>query len=299
MIEGAGETPARDAASVIVARDRDGNLEVYLMRRAAGGFLGGFYVFPGGLVEDADLSEDLVPRIRLFETALQAFSGARGRGAVVAAIREAFEEAGLLYAENGSRGMEGLSGGQAAAHRERSRAMNTPMAEFCARHGLVLRGDRLLPWARWITPGTERRRYDTRFFLAPPPEGQVPEPDGVEMDRGVWLAPFRALELHARGDMPMLPPTVMLLHELAGERSLASLLDRAAGRVVHTTMPEPFALQGKGGVLLPNDPKYGNADLARPGSPGAASRLVWTDGFWTVCDGRFSRIPAGAGHGNG
>jgi 8-oxo-dGTP pyrophosphatase MutT (NUDIX family) len=247
------ETGTLDAASVILARDGAGGLEIYLARRALGkGHLPGFYVFPGGVVEENDRRAGIGPDGEF----------------AVAAVRETFEEAGIfLGARNGApRRIPG-------PERARYYLENLNSAACSGVKTLV-------PYARWMTPRTEIRRFDTRFFVAEPPCGAEPEPDGEETDLGLWTAPQGALERHAERSLPLLPPTVMLLHSLCRFAGIADLL-KAGGRGADIpVLPEPFAHAGELGVLLPCDPDYSILEYKRAPAPGEPSRVVWDKGRW-------------------
>ncbi len=163
----------RDAATVVLMRDTNAGLEVYLQRRAATMvFAPGVHVFPGGAADSQDA--DLV------ETAL----------------REVAEETGLALPPSAVR-----------------------------------------PWARWITPEGEPRRYDTRFFVAEVSAGANPVPRGTEMDDVGWWLPAVALEARERGDIVLWPPTWVTLSELSAEATVAAVLSAAVGRDLEPVTP--------------------------------------------------------------
>jgi hypothetical protein len=155
---------------------------------------------------------------------------ATAQAVVCAAVRETFEEAGVLLA--------GPDGGSVAADRDWSaeraalEAHELSFAEFCRDHGLVLRSDLLGGWARWTTPAFEERRYDTWFFVAAMPPGQQAAREVGEADRVVWLSPADAVRGHAEGRYGMLPPTVSVLRELLPLRSAGEALAASERRTV-------------------------------------------------------------------
>ena len=184
---------ARDAATIVVVRDGDEGIEAYLMRRQTTmEFAAGMYVFPGGGVARV--------RHRARRPLVRSGAGAAGRscsrcdvdlakGLVVAAVRETFEETGILLAgPDGDTVVSDTSGDDMAAARLALDAGEMAFADFLTDRGLVLRADLLGAWAHWITPEFEPRRYDTRFFVAALPEGQRVGTISRESDRASWVA---------------------------------------------------------------------------------------------------------------
>ena len=187
----------RDASTVILLRDApDGGLLVYLLRRVSSmKFAPGAYVFPGGSVDprDADLSVTWSgPSAAEWGTAFGAAEGL-ARELVSAAVRETFEESGVLLAGPAEHAIVAdTSGDDWEADRQALLDRSLSLAELLARRGLVLRGDLLRPWAHWITPEIETRRYDTRFFVAALPAGQRTRDVSTESDRVTWARPDEA-----------------------------------------------------------------------------------------------------------
>ena len=241
----------RDASTVILLRDApDGGLLVYLLRRVSSmKFAPGAYVFPGGSVDprDADLSVTWSgPSAAEWGTAFGASEGL-ARELVSAAVRETFEESGVLLAGPAEHTIvEDTSGDDWEADRQALLDRSLSLAELFTRRSLVLRGDLLRPWAHWITPDFETRRYDTRFFVAALPAGQRTRDVSTESDRVTWARPEDAAAAARRGEMPMLPPTVVTLTELAGYSSVAEVL--AAPRAIRPLMPRARVTDG--GVFL-------------------------------------------------
>jgi len=270
----AGETapaPVRDAATVLLLRDRpDGRgPEVHLQRRVASmAFAAGMTVFPGGGVDPRDAdpgsSGDWTgPEPAWWGEHLADGDEALGRALVCAAVRETFEECGVLLAGPGPDTVVADVDDDAwEADRQALLAREVALAPLLARRGLVLRADLLRPWARWTTPEVEPRRYDTRFFVAALPAGQRSRHVGGESDRSGWSRPADALEAWAAGEVGMLPPTVAALRALLPHPDVASVLAAPVGvqPVLPRLVPRP-----DGGVdfLLPGDPGY---DEAAPGA---------------------------------
>ncbi|MDY0813780.1 NUDIX hydrolase [Kitasatospora purpeofusca] len=223
----------RQSATVVLLRDTgtDAGPEAYLLRRRTSmAFAAGMYAYPGGGVDRRDAEAELGwagpgPQ----EWAERLGVDARTAQAVVcAAVRETFEEAGVLLA-----GPDADSVAEPrdwTAERAALEAHELSFADFLRDHGLLLRSDLLAGWARWITPAFEERRYDTWFFVAALPTGQRAAREVGEADRVAWLTPAEAVRGYEEGRFGMLPPTVTVLRELLPVRSAAEALGAAAGR---------------------------------------------------------------------
>src|SRR5262245_25927180 len=165
------EVAPRAAATVALLRDGPAGLEVYVIRRARSmAFAAGMYAFPGGSVDERDAEgqpEWAGPPPSAWARRLRTTSEAEARAVVCAAIRETYEEAGVLFAVLAGRSSSpDLTEPGWEADRLALMAKKLALVDFVGRRGLVLHTDRLVPWAHWITPPFEARRYDTRFFLA-------------------------------------------------------------------------------------------------------------------------------------
>jgi 8-oxo-dGTP pyrophosphatase MutT (NUDIX family) len=194
-------------------------VEVLMLRRvAAMKFAPGAYVFPGGSVDPADYDAPVGwhgPDPAEFGARLGA-TAEMARALVCAAVRETFEEAGVLLAGAPDGGpVADPSGPSWEADRAALTAGELTLAELLSRRGLVLRADLLTPWARWITPEGEPRRFDARFFAAALPAGQVATGHAAESDRIAWLRPADAIESARAGEISLLPPTATTLHDFA------------------------------------------------------------------------------------
>ncbi|MDH6579009.1 NUDIX hydrolase [Kitasatospora sp. MAP5-34] len=236
----AGElTPLVPKPSATVVLLRDGapggaaGPQAYLLRRRTSmAFAGGMYAYPGGGVDPRDAEVELgwagpSPA----EWAERLGVDARTAQAVVcAAVRETFEEAGVLLAGPDATTM--AEPRDWTAERAALEAHELSFADFLRSHGLLLRSDLLAGWARWVTPEFEERRYDTWFFVAVLPAGQDAAQQVGEADRVAWLSPAEAVQGHADGRYGMLPPTVTVLRELLGIRTAAEALTVAADRKV-------------------------------------------------------------------
>ena len=252
----------RDAATVILLRqalpvDEGGGVEAFLLRRTAElEFAPGAYVFPGGSVDRSDADPGLGwagPDPAEF-AALLDVPPDRARALVCAAVRETFEESGVLLA--GASHDDLVSDGAAlAADRHALLAGTASLAEVLGRRGLVLRTDLLTPWARWITPEASPRRFDTWFFAAALPPGQAataaPEghADPGESESGAWLRPASALEAARAGQMTLLPPTAVTLGELARHADVPAIL--AHRPVITPRLPKVVVEDGRVRLHLP------------------------------------------------
>jgi 8-oxo-dGTP pyrophosphatase MutT (NUDIX family) len=264
-------TPAvpRDAATVILLRPGDGagpgtGVEAFLLRRTAElEFAPGACVFPGGSVDERDAD----PGIGWAGPAPEDFAAQldvppeRARALVCAAIRETFEESGVLLAGPADDGAGLVSAGLVnesaalAADRHALLTGSTTLGEVLGRRGLMLRTDLLTPWARWITPEVSPRRFDTWFFAAALPAGQTataaPEghTDPGESESGTWLRPGAALDAAQAGEITLLPPTAVTLRELAAHQDVDGIL--ACRRIITPRLPRVIVEDGKVRLSMP------------------------------------------------
>jgi len=226
-------TPKR-AATVMLLKDTDSAPAVHMLRRRASmAFAGGAYAYPGGGVDPRDDDHHVgwagptrawwASRLGVDETSAQAI--------VCAAVRETYEEAGVLLAGQAPDTVVGdTTGDDWEADRAALVARDLSFAEFLDRRGLVLRSDLLGAWTRWITPEFEPRRYDTWFFVAALPEGQRTRNASTEADRTVWIRPAEAIDGYDKGDLLMMPPTIATLRQLGAHASAAEALAAAPER---------------------------------------------------------------------
>ena len=263
-------SPAAPSATVVMLRDGAAGLEVFLLRRhGLSDVLGGAYVFPGGKVdrEDAEWLDRLDEPAeslhrRLGEAELTVDDAA---ALYVAAVREAFEETGALFAD---------ASPEAAAESWQRLREGPRFGELFEGLGLTLGASRLVPWSRWITPivgGVVRKRFDTRFFVAATPPGQQPGHDDHEATASLWLRPRDALQQYWDGGIELAPPQIMSLAHLARHADVHSVLASAAAIPPPCVRPEAVDA-GPGRVLCyPGDPAHSVAARALPGP----TRLHW------------------------
>lgn len=254
----------RDAATVLILRDGDDGLEVFMLRRNLNSdFVGGAYVFPGGAVDPDDRHANLEP---VCEGRTDADASRRlgiGSGGLafwVAAIRESFEEAGVLLAYDLD-GMVDLDDAASverwAHHRQQVDTGQLTMIDLCRLEGLRLAVDGMHYFSHWITPEGAPRRYDTRFFLAAAPQNQTPLHDDHEVIANVWVRPEDGIARAESGELTMMPPTIASLRAVSRFATAAEALD-AAREITHVPEVLPRVIAEGGGVriVLPGDPSY-------------------------------------------
>lgn len=239
-----GQAPVapKRAATVVLLRDGGDGLEAYTIRRVASmAFASGMHAFPGGAVDPRDADGELAwvgPTPAEWAERLGLEDEAAARAMVCAAVRETFEESGVLLAGADADTVVGdVSGTEWETARQALVDRTLAFSDFLASHGLALRGDLLAGWARWITPEFEPRRYDTCFFLAALPAAQRTRDVGGEADRVAWVKPAEAVARNRAGEMAMLPPTVVTLAQLSGEATVAAALRAAADRDLTPVTP--------------------------------------------------------------
>ncbi|TDB91158.1 NUDIX hydrolase [Actinomadura sp. 7K534] len=246
--------PARHSATVAVLRDHDRHgLQVFLLRRVRSmAFAPGAYVFPGGAVDPRDGEAELAWCGRPPADWGAAFKAdeALARELVCAAVRETFEETLVLLAgPTGETVVDDTRGDDWEADRQALLDRSLSFGDFLDRRGLVLRSDLLRPWAHWITPKVEPKRYDTRFFVAAMPEGQRARDVSTEADRAAWVRPAEAAERVRAGEWMMLPPTITMVTELAEYDTVADVLAARREIVVHE--PTAEIIDGEAYLVLP------------------------------------------------
>jgi len=270
----------RPAATLILAREEREQVEIFMLRRTQQAkFAGGAYVFPGGALDAADQVPDWANRCVGIDDAeasklLKLEHG--GLAYWVAAVRECFEEAGLLLAYDPRGDLIALDQPDVArdfaALREQLIAGTLSFADMCVARDLRLALDRLAYFSHWITAQGNPRRFDTRFFVAVAPPRQIPSHDKTETVAEVWIRPAEALERHRRGDLRLMFPTIKTLEAMARFADTAAVMDHA--RSPRITLPIlPRRATGRDGqrFLVPGDYAFAEIGKIDPEGVGNAS----------------------------
>ncbi len=280
MVHDNTPTPARlcadpaPSATVVLVRNNQGSPEILLVRRHAKTAFGTNYVFPGGLVESCDRHSLCDPRLTaddacrflgMTEGALEYYS---------AAIRELFEETGVLLARDPQGRMPPATlrptVDELHASRYRLISQDARWPEFLAQNELTLAVDAISYFAWWITPTARPRRFSTRFFLAMMPDGQAACHDGIELTDSRWVTAAAALEAGKRGDLLLPPPTLATLGELAAFQSVDEVkawADERARTGVAKILPIIVSRHGTETILMPDHCDYAE-HAARSGNDG-------------------------------
>ncbi len=257
----------RDAATVIILRaaaDGAGVETLMLRRTAAMKFAPGAYVFPGGSVDPADYGAEVGwhgPSPAEFGARLGA-SAEVARALVCAAVRETFEESGVLLAGVPDGAPDSPlavpDGPSWDADRAALAAGTLTLAELLSRRGLVLRADLLVPWDRWVTPEGEPRRFDARFFAAALPDGQRAVGHEAEAEHVAWLRPASAIDAARAGEISLLPPTAATLNHLAAAVAAGTGVDGilATRRAIEPICPRLVLEDGQAWLVIPDGAGY-------------------------------------------
>jgi 8-oxo-dGTP pyrophosphatase MutT (NUDIX family) len=237
------------------------DIQVLMLRRtAAMKFAPGAYVFPGGSVDSADYGAEVGwhgPSPAEFGARLGA-SAEVARALVCAAVRETFEESGVLLAGAPDGPLPAPSGPSWEADRMAVASGTLTLAELLSRRGLVLRADLLVPWARWITPEGEPRRFDARFFAAALPDGQEAVGHEAEADHVAWLRPADAVESAKAGEISLLPPTATTLNDFASAVAAGAGLGNilSTRRAIEPVQPRLVLEDGTAWLVIPDEVGY-------------------------------------------
>jgi 8-oxo-dGTP pyrophosphatase MutT (NUDIX family) len=265
----------RDSATVVLLRDSATGPEVLLLQRSGlSDSFGKAYVFPGGKL---DAHDSAATTLEALDTPADALAQQLGEpemapplaaGLFVAALRELFEEAGILLSSSSTRP---------------AGVMPTDWQTWLASTQAHLQASALVPWSRWITPrmaALSKKRFDTRFFLALAPANQIAVHDNFETTDSSWLAPREALERYYRGEIEMAPPQIMSLAHLARYATAHDALQAARQQPPPCICPESFTDDGNVVLCYPGDPRHSSATRALPGP----TRLTIRNGRF-VADG--------------
>jgi 8-oxo-dGTP pyrophosphatase MutT (NUDIX family) len=260
------------AATVLLLRECEDDLEVLMMRRGAGlSFMAGMWVFPGGRVDASDASPAIRARVapgahgswhgRLCSPEGQCLAEEAALALHVAACRETFEESGVLLVRD--RTGAPCSGDRMARLQEHREAVASNAGAFVAmleREDLYLDLAPLIYWSHWITPSVEPKRFDTRFFAIAVPPDQAASADRGELTEHAWVRPSRVHEAIERREIRVVPPTLLTLEDLAESHarhgSLAAMLEAERGRATPPVMPRIEVRADEFRVVMPWDAGY-------------------------------------------
>ena len=279
------------SATVMLLRDSADGPEVLMMRRHGNSsVLGGVHVFPGGKLDAPDCRVDVAlldqPLQRLHEALSQSDLDQRtAAGLHVAALRETFEECGLLLCSR-------VAPDVLRQAQELVRAGQGFLATL-QQLGLALETRRLAPWSRWITPrvpSISNRRFDTRFFVAQAPQGQQARHDDHEATETVWLNPRAGLRQYWEGRIDLAPPQIMTLSQLSHFDSVAHLMTAARSRSPALIEPQPYDQDGQRVICYPGDPHHRVTERAWSGP----TRLTYRNRRFEPEGGLAALLPAAA-----
>ena len=247
---------ARDAATVIVIRDGEAGVEAFcVLRHPRSSFLGGAVVFPGGKVDAADAEEAWLGLTGEPDARSLTFASptASARALGIAACRETLEEAGIVPVDGTVVDIDALRA-ELAAHPDHGGGPGA-LAAALARRGLRLDLGALVPFARWVTPAAEQRRFDARFYLLVLPPGQVGKHDDHETTMSFWGRPIDVLDRFTRGEIFLAPPTTRTL-ELLAEAGTAAGARALAGEQSLAPICPAFIAEDPPYLALPGDPSH-------------------------------------------
>lgn len=261
--------PVKPAATVLLVRDADaGGIEVFMLRRTFNAaFASGMFVFPGGKVDDVDGVEEIAELCDgLWDDEASALLGIASGGLAywVACIRECFEEAGVLLARQQESGEiirfdDPVVAERFQKERENIHDGSVALLDLCQREGLTLTTDEIHYVSHWITPIGERRRFDTRFFIARAPSAQEPLHDDGETIASMWISPQEAMERAHDKDLMLMPPTKANIEFLLPFSTADEVMEAASQVSRPQAILPKLKTDADGrvvGIAMPGDPGY-------------------------------------------
>ena len=253
--------PVRAAATVLLLRDTADGIEVLMTRRSASAsFAPGAYVFPGGRIDEGDTPARAIATRRRSQSRVQLTQA-------IAAIRESFEELGVLLAHHPDG--RPVSAEEVAAMDRGTASSTLAFADQCVARGLLLSTDKVFTFAHWITDRDLPKRFDVPFLVARMPEGQTPSADETEQFEPCWVRPADALARHAAGSFFMIFPTVRTLQRMVAYPTVAAVLDACANRAggegpLWTSCPRAGWLAGQEARYMETESAFGELALVSP-----------------------------------
>jgi 8-oxo-dGTP pyrophosphatase MutT (NUDIX family) len=301
----------KKAATVILLRNIEpGGFDVFLLKRhTKSSFMGGNYVYPGGRVDRNDGSSEIYSLCKgiNFEEAQkilgETFSPEESFGHWVAAIRELFEEAGVLLAYDQKGNLFQVRNREEREkflhYRKLLQECKTNISEIAQKEDLLFALDQLHYYAHWITPVARSERFDTRFFIALYPLGQEASHDQRETTAGIWITPKKALEENLKGDVILSPPTLKTLEDLSRFESIEDIFHSLKREEIEPILPVLTKISNAPLIIFPWDPEYvlfksgeipPSINHGRPSQPGDnTTRVLMVENRWIP----YSRLPEG------
>ena len=292
----------KKAATVILLRDKEPEgFDVLLLKRhEKSSFMGGNFVYPGGRVDQNDGSLEIcsLSRGMTFEEARKILGGTlspeESFAHWIAAIRELFEEAGVLLAYDQKGKLLELRNRDAREkflhYRELLQKDKINICEMAQKENLLFALDHLHYYAHWITPEARSERFDTCFFLARYPSGQEASHDQKETTAGAWLTPRKALEENLTGEVILSPPTLKTLEDLSRSRSIEDIFHSLKRKDIQPILPILTKISDNPLLIFPWDPEYeifqkgeipSPINHGRPSQPGDnTTRLLMRENRW-------------------
>jgi 8-oxo-dGTP pyrophosphatase MutT (NUDIX family) len=268
------------AATVVVLRDATGGPQVFMVRRHEGtAFMGGAHVFPGGRVDAGDrgvADPSWCDGVDVAAARLASLPAVDALAFHVAALRELFEEAGVLLARDAAGGFVSAVNARFTQHRADIHAGARSMRDVIDQERLRLALDALVSFAHWVTPPIDVRQFDTRFFITRVPANQTPAHDDLETTHSTWVTPAGALAQAIRDEIVLPLPTWTTLRELEPFQTVDEALAWAGRRHVVRRMPRLVERDGQRMLVLPGDPLHPEPAV----DPPAETRFVQVGGRW-------------------
>jgi 8-oxo-dGTP pyrophosphatase MutT (NUDIX family) len=292
----------KKAATVILLRNKEPEgFEVFLLKRhEKSSFMGGNFVYPGGRVDrdDGSLKICTLSKGITFEEAQKilggTFSPEESFAHWIAAIRELFEEAGVLLAYDQKGNLFQIKNRDDREkflhYRESLQKSGLTICEMAQKEKLLFALDLLHYYAHWITPEARSERFDTRFFLARYPLGQEASHDQKETTAGIWITPRKALEENLKGEAILSPPTLKTLEDLSRFKTIEEIFASLRNREIKPILPVLTKISSGPLIIFPWDPEYEifhkgeipvHLDHGQPSQPGDnTTRLILKEGTW-------------------
>ena len=294
-------TPKKAATVILLREMKPEGFEIFLLKRhEKSSFMGGNFVYPGGRVDREDGSLEICAQCRGVspEEAHQLLRGTlppdESLAHWVAAIRELFEEAGVLLAYDHTGKFIHLKDPaereKASHYRDLLHKGKMNICQIAQEEKVFFALDQLHYYAHWITPEARSERFDTRFFLACHPEGQEATYDQIETTVGVWLTPKQALEENLNGNTALSPPTLKTLEDLSRFKNIAEVFNALRKAEIQPVLPILTKIKDETLIIFPWDPEYGifqkgetpeKVDHGRPSRPeDNTTRVILKKGYW-------------------